>query len=128
MIMLRMLRVVLPLVLCLTLLTACSGPPPPPASEVPVALLHPPLTPLLEDLERRTFDYFWETSDRPNALVPDRYPYTEAFSSIAAVGFGLTAYAIGAERGWITREQARDRTLTTLRFFATAPQGPEPTG
>jgi hypothetical protein len=129
MITLRMLRVVLPLALCLTLLTACSGPPPPPpASEVPVALLHPPLTPLLEDLERRTFDYFWETSDRPNALVPDRYPYTEAFSSIAAVGFGLTAYAIGAERGWITREQARDRTLTTLRFFATAPQGPEPTG
>ncbi len=115
------------LLLLLLTLSACTAPPPP-ASDVPVALLHPPLTPLLEDLERRTFDYFWETSDRPNALVPDRYPYTEAFSSIAAVGFGLTAYAIGVERGWITREQARDRTLTTLRFFATAPQGADAEG
>ena len=97
-------------------LAACSDPPPS-ASEVPVALLHPPLTPLLEDLEQRTFNYFWETSDRPNALVPDRFPYNEPFSSIAAVGFGLTAYAVGVERGWITREQARERTLTTLRFF-----------
>ena len=44
------------------------------------------------------------------------------------MGFGLTAYPIGAERGWITRAQARDRVLTTLRFLAHAPQGPEPAG
>jgi hypothetical protein len=44
------------------------------------------------------------------------------------VGFGLTAYPIGVERGWITREEARRRVLTTLRFFADAPQGPEPRG
>lgn len=40
----------------------------------------------------------------------------------------MTAYPIGAERGWITRTQARDRVLTTLRFLAHAPQGPEPAG
>ena len=31
---------------------------------------------------------------------------------------------IGVERGWCTRADARDLTLTTLRFFWNAPQGP----
>ena len=86
-------------------------------------LLAPPLTPVFDDLERRTFDYFWQTANPDNGLVPDRYPYTEPFSSVAAVGFGLTAYGIGVERGYITREQARERVLLTLRFLESAPQG-----
>ena len=77
--------------------------------------------PLLDDVERRTFDFFWELANPKNGLVPDRSP-TPSFSSIAAVGFALTAYPIGVERGWVTREAARDRVLTTLRFFA-APSG-----
>src|SRR6185436_15759528 len=60
---------------------------------------------LLDDLERRTFDFFWKTADPRTGLVPDRYP-TPSFSSIAAVGFGLTAYPIGAERGYVTRAAA----------------------
>ena len=31
-------------------------------------------------------------------------------------------------RGWITRDEARQRTLTTVRFFHDAPQGPQATG
>lgn len=80
-----------------------------------------------DDIEQRTFRFFWETVNRKNGLVPDRWP-TPSFSSIAAVGFALPAYAIGIERGWCTRAEARDLTLTTLRFFWNAPQGPEPTG
>src|SRR5829696_3228454 len=76
----------------------------------------------LNTVQRRTFDWFWETTNSTNGLVPDRWP-TQSFSSVAAVGFGLTSYLVGVERGWITREQARDRVLTTLRFFWTAPQG-----
>src|SRR5688572_10041660 len=60
---------------------------------------------MLADVERRTFDFFWTTAHPVTHLVPDRYP-TPSFSSIAAVGFGLTAYAIGAERGWVTRAAA----------------------
>ena len=81
----------------------------------------------LDTVQRRTFDWFWETTNARNGLVPDRWP-TKSFSSIAAVGFGLTAYVIGAERGWIVREQARERVLTTLRFFWEAPQGTASTG
>jgi len=44
------------------------------------------------------------------------------------VGFGLTSYPVGIERGWITRKEGRARVLKTLRFLANAPQGPEPAG
>lgn len=80
------------------------------------------LPPLFDQLEQRTFDFFWDTANPANGLVPDRHP-TPSFSSVAAVGFGLTAYPVGVERGYITRQQARDRVLTTLRFFRNAPQG-----
>jgi hypothetical protein len=81
----------------------------------------------LDELEQRTFLYFWETADPGTQLIPDRWP-TPSFSSIAAVGFGLTAYGIGAERGWVTREAAADRTLKTLQFFLLARTGPEAAG
>jgi len=81
----------------------------------------------LDTLSRRTFDFFWETTNAANGLTPDRWP-TKSFSSVAAVGFALTAYPIGVERGWVTRDAARERVLTTLRFFWTAPQGPQSTG
>jgi hypothetical protein len=93
----------------------------------PAAPSSKPLPPLFDTLEERTFHYFWDTANPDNGLVPDRYP-TPSFSSIAAVGFALTAYPIGAERGYVTRDAARQRVLQTLRFFATAPQGSEATG
>ena len=69
---------------------------------------------LLDDVERRTFHFFWDLADPQTLLIPDRAP-TPSFSSIAAVGFGLTAYGIGAERGYVTRAQAAERVLATLK-------------
>ncbi|MFZ2493653.1 MAG: glucoamylase family protein [Thermoanaerobaculia bacterium] len=83
--------------------------------------------PLVDDLQERTFRWFWDLANPVNGLVPDRWP-TKSFSSIAAIGFALTAYPVGVERGWITREQARERVLKTMEFFAAAPQGPEARG
>jgi len=92
-----------------------------------IAAPAPILPPFYEEIEQRTFRFFRDTVNRKNGLVPDRWP-THSFSSIAAVGFALPAYAIGAERGWCSRVEARDLTLTTLRFFWNAPQGPESNG
>ena len=70
----------------------------------------------LDTLEHRTFQWFWDLSDPRTGLTPDRAP-TKSFASVSATGFALTAYPIGAERGWVSRADARDRTLATLRFF-----------
>ena len=82
---------------------------------------------LLDDVEQRTFHFFWDLNDPHTFLIPDRAP-TESFSSIAAVGFGLTAYGIGAERGYVTRDAAAQRTLSTLQSMLAMKQGPEERG
>jgi len=77
--------------------------------------------PFLDTLQVRTLKFFLETTDPVTGLTPDRWP-SPSPSSIAAVGFALTAYPIAVERGLITREQAAQRTLNTLRFFWRLPQ------
>jgi hypothetical protein len=93
----------------------------------PVAKTERDLDPVINNLELRTFRYFWRTAGRRNGLVPDRFP-SESASSIAAIGFGLTAYVVGSERHFISRNSARTRTLRTLRFLASLPNGSDETG
>ncbi len=83
----------------------------------------PAITPLVNQLQERTFRWFWDHA-QDNSLIPDRFPYEEPFSSIAGMGFALTVYAVGAEHGWVTRWQARDRTLKALRYLRGLPMGP----
>lgn len=101
----------------------------PPVEVIPSAelLAHPPLPPLFDDIEKRTFQFFWDTTSETNGMTPDRFP-SRPFASIAAIGFALTAYPIGLENGWISRRQAVDRTLTTLRFLRDARMGPQKQG
>ncbi|MCC4598548.1 hypothetical protein JWH11_15460 [Xanthomonas melonis] len=96
-------------------------------AQLPPKPVKPPLPPLFSDIERRTFQFFWDTTNEVNGLSPDRFP-SRPFASIASVGFALTAYPIGIENGWISRNQAVDRTLITLKFFRDAPMGPQRTG
>ena len=85
------------------------------------------LPPLFRDIEKRTFQFFWDTTNEQNGLTPDRYP-SRPFASIASVGFSLTAYPIGIEKGWVSRTQAVDRTLLTLKFLRDLPSGPQASG
>jgi hypothetical protein len=85
-----------------------------------------PISADLEKLQQLTFRYFLEQTNSDTGLVADS-TRTGSPSSIAAVGLGLTTYVIGAERGFLTRQEAVARTLTVLRFFASAPHGPEST-
>lgn len=125
--------------LLVALLAACNKPPAPapvskppkvtgkPPVELPVKNEKPQLSPLFRDIERRTFQFFWDTTNELNGLTPDRYP-SRPFASIASVGFALTAYPVGIENGWVSRTQAVDRTLLTLKFFRDARQGPQDKG
>src|ERR1700686_5576875 len=59
----------------------------------------------VEDLEHRSFVYFWEQADRGTGLVLDRARVdggrakgpSRDIASAAATGFGLTATCIGVE-------------------------------
>lgn len=82
---------------------------------------------LLDDIQRRTFRFFWETSNAENGLARDRWP-TPSFASMAAVGFALTAYPIGVERRFVARNAAAARVIATLRFLEGAAQGDAPQG
>jgi hypothetical protein len=78
----------------------------------------------LNNLQFRSFRYFWERAGR-TGIVYDRAPADGSpptgasahVGSIAATGFGLTAICIAAERKWIAKDAARDRILLTLRYL-----------
>jgi hypothetical protein len=78
----------------------------------------------LDLVQRTAFDYFWYETNPENGLVKDRSS-DPSLSSIAAVGFGLSALTVGIDRGWISREAGRARVLTTLTFLSHSPHGPE---
>ena len=79
----------------------------------------------LAKLQRLTFDYFLKETNPENGLVPDSTRQGSP-CSIAPTGFALAAYPVGVERGFITRDDAIRRTLTSLRFFWNSSQGQEP--
>jgi hypothetical protein len=81
----------------------------------------------LDELERDTFRFFWEASPDDTGLTPDRAPGSDV-SSVAGVGFALTSYLIGVERGYVSRGDAARRTLATLETLWNARQGPAARG
>lgn len=74
---------------------------------------------LLDAESKGCFDFFWQEANLNKnspgfGLIRDRAPEDKYISSIASVGFGLTALVIGVERGWISRDEGLDRALGTL--------------
>jgi hypothetical protein len=81
---------------------------------------------LLEDISKRSFEFFWEMSDPHTGVTRDKTNLDGTLvegnardvGSTGATGFGVTALCIGAERGWIARDKARERVRNTLSFYA----------
>ncbi|HEY6183213.1 MAG TPA: glucoamylase family protein [Terriglobales bacterium] len=74
----------------------------------------------LDELEKTTFQYFWDQTNPKTGLVKDRCNArsendVNVVGSIASTGFGLTALCIGANRGYIQKPAAVERVLITLR-------------
>jgi len=77
----------------------------------------------LRRLQRHTFNYFWKETNPRNGLIGDNTVADDVPASIAGVGLALACYPVGVEHGYVSRPQAIERTLATLRFFRDAPQG-----
>ncbi len=78
----------------------------------------------VDDIHHRTFEYFWLGSHSVSGLVRDRLradgtPINE-IASISGTGFGFLAIIVGAERGWITRDQALERVTTMVHSLRKA--------
>lgn len=76
---------------------------------------------LLDEIERASFEFFWNESDPSTGQVKDRALATgggsEIMSSIAATGFGLAALCIADRRNYRNKGEIRDRARTTLHFI-----------
>lgn len=76
---------------------------------------------LLDSIQQKTFLFFLNEHHPEWGIVKDRAA-SWAPSSIAATGFGIPSFAIGVERGWISREEAAKITLNMLRFYIDSSQ------
>jgi len=82
-----------------------------------------PLEEILDQVQLRAAHYFWTQASSQTGLVKDRS--TDASSSIAAVGFGLTVLCTAAEHEWTLEDDPAwdpeaavyDRVRTTLLFL-----------
>ena len=76
---------------------------------------------MLDSIQRKTFLFFMGEHHPEWGIVKDR---TAAWApaSIASTGFGIPSFAVGVERGWITREEAAQITLNMMNFFVNSHQ------
>ncbi|MDO6433535.1 glucoamylase family protein [Flavitalea sp. BT771] len=79
---------------------------------------------LLELTEKQTFKYFWDFAHPISGLARERsnstFDYGPEVVTTGGSGFGIMAIIVGAERKFITRDQAVDRLSKILRFLVKA--------
>ena len=88
----------------------------------PTPTVTPPSASIEEVIEyemRGSFNFFWEQANTDQAspgfgLIRDRYPGSEGIASMASVGFGLTAYIVGVDKGYISLEEGYERANKTM--------------
>ncbi len=70
---------------------------------------------LLTMVQQYTFRYFWDFAHPISGLARERN--TTATVTTGGSGFGIMAILVGIERGFITREEGRDRLLKIANFL-----------
>lgn len=75
---------------------------------------------LLDMVQAYTFRYFWDFAHPVSGLARERN--TTATVTSGGSGFGVMAIIVGAERGFVTYEQALQRTTKIVDFLLAAPR------
>ena len=70
----------------------------------------------LDRVEKEAFGYFWNETD-PRTGFTSNTSEQGSPASNAAAGFMLSSLIVGIERGWISKDEAYRRALTTLKSF-----------
>lgn len=74
---------------------------------------------VLDIQQRRAFDHFWYCSDR-NGMIHASGNINNPTVTTGGSGFGAMAVLVGAERGWITRNQALKQIERLVAFLEKA--------
>ncbi|MDX5423169.1 MAG: hypothetical protein LPK14_13010, partial [Hymenobacteraceae bacterium] len=74
---------------------------------------------LLDKVQEATFRYFWDYAHPISGMARERSSSGDVVT-IGGSGFGVQALMVGAERGWITRQQAVERLHKMTGFLAKA--------
>ena len=92
---------------------------------------------LLDTVQRRTFNYFWDGAEPNSGLARERihmdgvYPENDQnVVTSGGSGFGIMAVLAGIHRGYVTREEGLARMERIVSFLETADRfhGATPTG
>jgi hypothetical protein len=75
---------------------------------------------LLDMVQEYTFRYFYDFGHPASGMARERN--TGSVVTSGGSGFGVMALIVGAERGFITYEQARERTTKIVDFLTTVPR------
>ncbi|HWC62133.1 MAG TPA: glucoamylase family protein [Rhizomicrobium sp.] len=79
---------------------------------------------LLDQVQRQTFRFFWEGAERASGLARDRSTVSAApaddLVAVGGSGFGVMAFLVAVERGWISRKAAVARLSRMLDCLSRA--------
>ena len=82
---------------------------------------------LLDSVQRRTFNYFWDGAEPNSGMARERYHVDghypqndENVVTSGGSGFGIMAIISGIERGYITRKAGLERMTKIVGFLETA--------
>jgi len=73
---------------------------------------------------KQTVSYFWDFAHPVSGLARERsnasFGYGNEVITTGGSGFGIMAIVVGAERKWVSREEATDRLLKMVNFLLKA--------
>ncbi|MDR2948911.1 MAG: beta-glucosidase [Prevotella sp.] len=82
---------------------------------------------LLDSVQRRTFNYFWEGAEPVSGMARERYHVDGDYGqhdkntvTSGGSGFGIMAIIAGIDRGYVTREQGLERLTKIVSFLEKA--------
>lgn len=75
---------------------------------------------LLTMVQETSFRYYWEGAHPTAGLALENIPGDPDLVAIGASGFGIMALVVGAERGFVTRDQATARMRQIVAFLEKA--------
>ena len=77
---------------------------------------------LLTMLQEAAFQYYWDGADPASGMARENQPGDDRIVALGASGFGVGALVVGASRGFVSREQARERLEKIVGFLERAPR------